>query len=528
MSVPEVVAGRLAAPRRYGRERIVYPLAVAALAAAYYGAAQLGFALEVAGPVAAIVWLPVGVGVAFIYFGGNALWPGVLIGDLLANDYGALPVGTSLLQTGGNLLEVLLATALLRRVARRGPPLGSIGGLMGMIAAIAAGTAVSATIGSLAQLAGSVIDLGEAPKVWRTWWLGDFTGALILVPLALAWYLPPPREWWRERRVEGGALLVLLIVISELSTRSHEPLVYLVFPVLVWAALRFGQRGATVAVAVAVGVAVWNSAHSIGPFSYASITPDVLSIQLFIAVAAVTTFCLAAVVSEREAFGVGLRASRARLVEASDTERRRIVRNLHDGAQQRLSALAVHVSLAADDAPPGHTRDLFERTGSELSLAIEELRELAHGLPPALLTKLGLAGAIRSIAVRSTVPVSLLELPAVRVDDTAEATAYYVIAEAVTNAQRYAHATEIEVIAVVGNRVIDVTVADNGVGGATEQMSSGLQGLRDRVEAIGGAFGLESPAGLGTRVTAAIPAMASVGSCEVDVSGVSDCRAAGR
>ena len=235
-----------------------------------------------------------------------------------------------------------------------------------------------------------------------------------------------------------------------------------------------------------------------------------VSTQLFIAVAALTTFCLAAVVTEREAFGEGLRASRARLVEASDTERRRIVRNLHDGAQQRLSALAVHMRLAADHPPPpAASTALFERAGSELSLAITDLRELAHGLPPALLTKLGLEGAVRSIAVRSSVPVSLLELPGMRLDDTAEATAYYVIAEAVTNAQRYSRASAIEVSAVMRHRVLDITIADDGVGGASEVMSSGLQGLRDRVEAIGGTFELESPRGQGTRVSAAIPAMAA-------------------
>src|SRR4051812_14576863 len=144
MSAPDVVAGRLRAPRRYGRERLALPLAVVVLATAYYGAAQLGYALEVAGPVAAIVWLPVGVGVSFLYLGGIRLWPGVLIGALLTNDYGALPLGPSLVQTCGNLLEVLLAAALLGRVARKGPPLGSIGGVMGMLGALAAGTAVSA------------------------------------------------------------------------------------------------------------------------------------------------------------------------------------------------------------------------------------------------------------------------------------------------------------------------------------------------------------------------------------------------
>src|SRR5215216_1550023 len=125
-----------------------YPVGVAALAGLYYAAAKTGYLLEFAGPVAAIVWLPVGVGIAFLYLGGLRYWPGVLAGDLLANDYAALPVGSALGQTCGNMLEVVLATVLLRRLVRDGSPLGSVRGVGAIVVAITAGAAVSATIGS--------------------------------------------------------------------------------------------------------------------------------------------------------------------------------------------------------------------------------------------------------------------------------------------------------------------------------------------------------------------------------------------
>jgi signal transduction histidine kinase len=282
-----------------------------------------------------------------------------------------------------------------------------------------------------------------------------------------------------------------------------------VFPALIWAALRFGQRGATLAVAIAVGFTVWNASHNVGPFVFHEISHAVINTQLFIGVAALTTLFLAAVVSERGALEQGLRASRARLVEASETERRRLLRNLHDGAQQRLTALVVHLRLAADDAPPTpeQTTAVLDRAERELMLAIEELRELAHGLHPALLAKLGLTSAIKGVAARSTVPVILIELPADRLDDGVEATAFYVVSEAVANAQKHAHASTIWVRAGLRHDSLRVAVFDDGVGGAVEAPGSGLQGLRDRVEAVGGTFVLES-AGDGTRITAHIPAAA--------------------
>ena len=129
--------------------RARYLLGVLALAAAYLGAAQIGYALQFSGPVAAIVWLPAGVGIAFLYLGGLRYWPGVVLGDLLANEYVAVPFGSALGQTAGNVLEIVVATVLLRRLVPRGGPLESVAGVGGMLVAIVAGTAVSATVGTM-------------------------------------------------------------------------------------------------------------------------------------------------------------------------------------------------------------------------------------------------------------------------------------------------------------------------------------------------------------------------------------------
>jgi signal transduction histidine kinase len=481
---------------------------VASLAGLYYASAKMGYLLEFAGPVAAILWLPVGIGIAFLYLGGLRYWPGVLIGDLFANNYMALPVGSALGQTCGNMLEVLLATVLLRRLVRRGSPLDSVSGVGWLVVAIVAGTAVSATVGALSLLLGDVITWHAAPKVWRTWWLGDSSGALIVVPLALAWYRPLVRRWQRGRVLEAVAMVGTVIVLAEFATRSDRPLTYLVFPVLIWAALRFGQRGATLAVAVTALFTVWNTIHYLGPFHFDSVTRSVLSAQLFIAVSALTTLSLAAVVSEREEFARRLGASRLRLVAAADNARRRLEQDLHDGAQLRLTWLAVQLRDAAELSRlnPERAAVVIGEAESELELAIDELRELAHGIHPAVLVDLGLAEAVKSLVLHSDIPVTLVELPSSRLDETAETIAYYIVAEAIANAQKYSRASSIQVRIVAGVDRLRIEVLDDGVGDAAERPGSGLEGLRDRAEAIGGTMELRSRTGEGTRVVVGLPA----------------------
>jgi signal transduction histidine kinase len=202
-----------------------------------------------------------------------------------------------------------------------------------------------------------------------------------------------------------------------------------------------------------------------------------------------------------------LAASRARIVEAGDAERRRLERNLHDGAQQRLVSLALNLRLAARACDPTDesSRSAFDRAGEELAQALEELRELARGIHPAVLSDRGLEPAIEALAARTPVPVRwAIELEQ-RLPEPVEAAAYYVVAEALTNAAKHARASEVSVRIARTNGLAEIEVADDGIGGAGAEGGSGLRGLADRVEALGGRLRLDSPIGSGTTVRAEIP-----------------------
>ncbi len=205
-----------------------------------------------------------------------------------------------------------------------------------------------------------------------------------------------------------------------------------------------------------------------------------------------------------------LRRSRARLVEAGDAERRRLERDLHDGAQQRLVSLSLALRLlrtrlaGSPDADP-EAIAAAEDAAAQLKLAIGELRELARGIHPAILTEAGLGPAITALAERSAVPASIETLPDRRLPMAVEATAYFVVSEALANVAKYASATSASVAADCDSATLRVEVADDGIGGADQSRGTGIRGLADRVAALGGRLTVHSPPGQGTRITAEIP-----------------------
>jgi signal transduction histidine kinase len=204
-----------------------------------------------------------------------------------------------------------------------------------------------------------------------------------------------------------------------------------------------------------------------------------------------------------------LRASRTRLVEASDTERRRLERNLHDGAQARLVGVLLllgHTRRKVDaDPADSEVPELLDRALDELKTSLAELRELARGIHPTVLTDQGLEPALRALVDRVPVPVKLDAAAGERLPGPVEIVAYFVVAEALTNVAKYAQATEAAVAVRRVNGQVTVDVTDDGIGGADVAEGSGLRGLTDRVAALDGTLSVDSPAGGGTRLHVEIP-----------------------
>lgn len=275
--------------------------------------------------------------------------------------------------------------------------------------------------------------------------------------------------WWMDFLVLGFALVVpVLLIMSPLDDPGAWPLVIV---------------GLCLLAAAPYTITAWAGAK-----------------------AAVTRLMLAPRDGELGRELTDVRASRARLVDAFDAERRRIERDLHDGAQQRLVSLNVMLGLAALDAEPDSPlAGQLTKAREQITLAVEELRELSRGVHPKALTDHGLAAAVENLAGRSALPVTVDIILPHRIPVSSETTAYFVIAEALTNAVKHSGANRVEVNARLHTDMLTLSVSDDGVGGATPETGTGLIGLADRVAAADGRLRLSSPPGGPTLLHVELP-----------------------
>jgi PAS domain S-box-containing protein len=312
-----------------------------ALAAAYVGAAKLGLGLAFAAEQVSAVWPPTGIALAAVLLLGYRAWPGIALGAFLANVTAHEPVGTACGIAAGNTLEALTGAWLLRRWAGFDPSLERLRDVLDLIT-LAAGvsTTVSATIGVASLCLGGVQPWSAYGDLWRVWWLGDATGALVVAPAILTWASRPRGSWPLPRVAEALALAVILTGVSLtiftglfLGRSTDHLLEYAIFPVVIWAALRFGPPGTAAVTLAASAVAIWGTVRGFGPFGPGTAHDNLILLQIFLATVAVTALILAAAMTERD------RAERRRTVGYAVTTALAESTTLADAAPRILAVI---------------------------------------------------------------------------------------------------------------------------------------------------------------------------------------------
>jgi diguanylate cyclase (GGDEF)-like protein len=281
---------------------------VAVLAVVYFGTAKLGLRFAFVNPSATALWAPSGITLAAFLIFGFRVWPGAFLGAFFANLTTAGTILTSISLATGNTLEGIAGCYLVGRFARgphafeRAQDIFKFAFLAGM-----ASTTISATVGVTSLSLAGFADWKEFGSIWRTWWLGDGVGAVVVTPLVLLWKENPRLNWTREQVVELAVLFVGLFFTAGIvfGGRFHSevrnyPLEYLSIPFLIWAAFRFGRRKAATATCVLAGIAIWGTMQGYGPFSRETLNTSLLLVQSFVGIVAVTSLALAAEVSERK------------------------------------------------------------------------------------------------------------------------------------------------------------------------------------------------------------------------------------
>ena len=277
--------------------RLRYTTQLAAVAIAYLGAAKLGLLAAVAQEVVSSAWPPSGVALATLLLLGLRYWPGIAVGALLLNWTAGVPVVGAAGIALGNTLEAVSAVWLLRRVTEFRPSLERLRDVLALVTLGAlVSTTVSATIGIASLWASGLVGRDALGHLWFVWWSGDALGDALVAPLLLTWARPTRPA---GRSVEAAALVVLLVLLTALLLRSPITYVYAVFPVAVWAAVRFGPRGSATATALIAGLMIWYTLRGLGPFAGATPAEDLTLLQTFLALASVTGLVLAAATAER-------------------------------------------------------------------------------------------------------------------------------------------------------------------------------------------------------------------------------------
>jgi signal transduction histidine kinase len=336
------------------RSRLGYAVAIAALAVVYVVAARAGLMMDAVAGFATLVWPPSGLALAALLILGPRLWPGVFAGAFIANLLTGAPILVALGIGLGNTFEAVLAVYALRQIPGFEESLERVVDVVGLIVLAAVfSTMVSATIGVTSLHLGGIVSAKQLGETWRAWWLGDMIADLLVAPVLLVWASGPRRLGDQKRRAEAVALGIAVVAASLLIFGGQAGLptatttyaqAYLFFPLLIWAALRFGQRGAVTAAFVVSVIAVWGTALGHGPFVRPALHQSLIALQAFMGVASATFLVLGASIAERRRAEREVKLARARAEEANRVKAEFLAVMSHE-LRTPLNAISGYVDL---------------------------------------------------------------------------------------------------------------------------------------------------------------------------------------
>ncbi len=314
--------------RRNAKVIGIYVLRIAALALVYHLAARLGLQMAYVQINTSPVWPPTGIALAALLTFGYSLWPGISLGVLVGSMLTGAPFTVAAGMALGNTLEALIGAYILKRFIGFHNAMDRIQDVVGLALSSLLSTSVGASLGSLTLLLTGRIAWQSVAGIWSTWWIGDLLGALVVAPMLLVWTTLPPFTSKRHAYVEGGILSALLVAVTwyVFGSRAsagvfHQAMIYVIFPFVIWAALRLGQRGAATAVFVVSAIAIWGTSQGMGPFSLESKNDSLVLLQTFMGVVSCTSLVLAAAITERRKAADALRQRVEDLATLSDSSK---------------------------------------------------------------------------------------------------------------------------------------------------------------------------------------------------------------
>jgi two-component system, NarL family, sensor histidine kinase FusK len=566
-SAATLYADEQSSHRTLSPSKLSYLARVTVLLVAYVVTAKLGLLMDAVSGFATTVWPPTGIALVALCLFGYRLWPGIALGAFLVNASAGAPLLAAFGMAVGNTLEALLGTYLLRRYAGFRGSLERVQQVF-VFVVLAAGlsTMLSATLGVSSGYLGGVIPYAETRKAWLTWWLGDAMGDLVLAPLLFAWRGWPRIRLSIPRLMEGVILFFSLwgvalaafgVWLTPQQSLHLQP--YIVFPFLIWAALRFGQKGTVTSTFLVASIAIVRTAQGAGPFATGSVNESLLLLQAFMGIVAVTMLVLSADVTQRlqaeeelrkaqedlerrvarrtaqlseanqslqEEIGERMHVAKSleelstRLLNIQDEERHRLARELHDSTAQSLAALSMNLAVAgrSRDTLDARARSALDESVTLAERCSREIRSLSYLLHPPLLEEMGLPAALRwlveGFSRRSGISVAL-DVPGEfgRLPMEVENALFRIVQECLTNVQRHSESGSAWIQLALNQSGVRLEVRDEGRGmppevlsrrGGVELLGVGILGMRERVRQLGGRLGIDSK-GKGTTVHVEIP-----------------------